>query len=148
MSATDAALALLTETHTLVVVDVETCPAADGGPPRIVSIATAPIVRGRPPRHYRATLIDPGEPITNSSIHHITDAMVASVKVRPFAERIASLNLLLNAPRTVLVAHNATYDINALRGEYDRANQALPDIPVLDTMRLASLLGATQGRSR
>ena len=138
---------LLTEAHTFLVLDTETCPAADGGPPRVVSVGTVSVVDGRPgrPKHR---LIDPGEPITNTKIHGITDAQVSSAKVKPFADYAPTLTRLMTAANTVLVAHNANYDINVLRGEYARLGLDLPDIPVLDTMRLPAELNIDTGRSR
>ena len=148
MSSTDReAYDLLTETHTFLVLDTETCPAAAGGPPRIVSVGTLAITNGRPAR-ARHRLIDPGEPITNSHLHGITDAKVSSAKVKPFADYAPVLARSLAEGNTVLVAHNASYDINALRGEYARLGLELADVPVLDTMRLPSQLNVDTGRSR
>lgn len=147
MSATDDAFVLLTEQNTFVVLDTETCPAADGGPPRIVSVAAVKVVGGKMGRPT-SRLVDPGQPITNAHIHHITDAMVSSVKVKTFASVSKLVDRWLAAPDVVLVAHNAPYDIAALRGEYERLGQDIENVPVLDTMTLPKAVQHDTGNSR
>lgn len=142
--ADETAYRMLTEQHTLLVLDTETSPAADSGPQRVISLATVPVSDGRVGR-TSSRLIDPGEPITNSHIHRLTDADVAG---KPGFGRAANwLDTLLGAPDVVLVAHFAAYDVNVLRGEYDRLGRTIPDVPVLDTAALTRYVNHDTGRS-
>lgn len=145
-SAADAAFEVLCESRTVVVVDVETCPAADGD--HIVAIA-AVTCRNGAIRGTWSTVIDPGVPVTNSAYHGLSDADVAGKPA--FADVVDSIAGLFDDPGTVLVAHNASFDVGRLHLEYSRlgTGQALPDVAVLDTMRLPDLLGvAMPSRSR
>jgi len=142
--ADQTAFGLLTETHTLLVLDTETAPAADGGPQRVIQIGTVPVTLGRRGR-VSTRLVNPREPITNSHIHGITDADVAG---KPgFAVAARALDAVLTAPGVVLVAHYAAYDVNVLRGEYERLGRPMPDVPVVDTIALARYVAHDTGRS-
>ncbi|MBK5223927.1 MAG: 3'-5' exonuclease, partial [Acidimicrobiia bacterium] len=145
MTAADDAFKLLCEQHTLVVIDVETCPADDGN--RIVSIAATRVRQGRR-RSTWSTLVNPGVPITNSQHHHLTDDDVAGA--RSFADIVDDLEAILGADDTVAVAHNARFDIGVLHLEYQRLapGRAMPDRPLLDTMTLPRVVGHQMGRSR
>ncbi len=138
------AFELLCHRHTFVVIDTETCPATDGGPQRVVSVATVAVVAGVP-QEGQSTFINPGEPITNTSIHGISDATVASVAA--FNTYASTLDLLLAGDDVVLVAHNAHYDLGCLRAEYARLGRDIPEVPVLDTMKLPKQLGHDTGGS-
>lgn len=146
MTAAAAAYKVLCETHTLVVLDTETCPADDGW--HIVSVAASVWQRGRE-RKLWATLVNPGVPITNTRHHGLTDDDVADAP--SFDEIVADLEALLAEPDTVLACHNVAFDVGVLHLEYARlgTDQALPDVPVLDTMTLPKALDhAMPGRSR
>jgi len=145
MTAADDAFKLLSEQHTFVVIDVETCPADDGN--HIVSIAATTVRQGRR-RSTWSTLVNPGVPITNSQHHHLTDDDVASA--RSFADIVDDLETILDADDTVAVAHHARFDIGVLHLEYQRlvTDRALPERPLLDTMTLPRVVGHQMGRSR
>jgi DNA polymerase III epsilon subunit-like protein len=80
-------------------------------------------------------------PITNNKYHHLSDADVADAP--PFSGIVADLEAQLAGDDVVLVAHNASYDVGALRREYDRlgTGQDLIELPVLDTMTLPAAVG-------
>lgn len=120
---------------TCVVFDTETTGLAPGS--RIVQIAGVRIARGRLTGERFDTLVDPGIPIPPGStvIHGITDAMVAGAP-----DMTAALTSFAHfVEGTVLVAHNAPFDMGILR------NAALEtgvhfDNRVVDTMMLSALV--------
>lgn len=126
---------LLADT-TFVVVDLETT----GASPRIGAGITeigAIKVRGGQVLGEFATLVNPGEPIPAfiSVLTGITDAMVASAPrittVLPaFLEFCGSTD-------TVLVAHNAPFDIGFLSAAAREQGLTFPKFAVVDTARLA-----------
>ncbi len=80
-------------------------------------------------------LVNPGVPIPPevSRIHGITDSMVRnSPSFGGVAPRL--LDMLENS---VLVAHNAEFDLGFLREELSRVGLRLPDLPVVDTLAIA-----------
>lgn len=118
---------------TFVVVDLETT----GGSPLECGITEigAVKVRGGEVLGEFQTLVDPGEPIPAfiSVLTGITDAMVAD------APRIdATLPTFLEfAAGSVLVAHNAGFDVSFLKAAARRTGRDWPGFPVLDTVHLA-----------
>lgn len=82
-----------------------------------------------------AELINPGAPIPPevSRIHGITDAMVRN---SPSFGGVAP-RLLDMLESSVLVAHNAEFDLGFLREELSRVGMRLPDLPVVDTLAIA-----------
>ncbi|MFP5346025.1 MAG: DEDD exonuclease domain-containing protein [Actinomycetes bacterium] len=116
-----------------VVVDLETT----GGSSETSAITEigAVKVRGGEVLGEFQTLVNPDEPIPPfiALLTGITDAMVAS------APRIGSaLSAFLEFARgTVLVAHNARFDIGFLKAACARTGIAWPEHQVLDTVRLA-----------
>ncbi|MBB6478999.1 3'-5' exonuclease [Spirochaeta isovalerica] len=80
-------------------------------------------------------VINPGIPIppSASSIHGIYDRDVIG---KPFIEEVLPrfLNLIAGS---VLVAHNASFDVGFMRKALGRAEMDVPEIPVLDTIALA-----------
>lgn len=148
MSTARTAYRLLVESRPLVVVDVETCPGADREGDHIVAIAAVTCRQGRQ-RHTWATLVNPGVPITNSQQHGLTDDDVAGAP--QFADIVDDLDEHLAEPGTILVCHNAGFDVGRLHLEYSRLDtgDTLRDVAVLDTMKLPGVLGhALPGRSR
>lgn len=146
MSSARAAYKVLCESRPLVVLDVETTPADDGD--HIISIAAATWRHGRQ-RSVWSKLIDPGVPITNSQFHGLTDTDVAGHAT--FAEAVVELDQVLAEPDTILVCHNAAFDVGRLHLEYRRLGTGarLPDVPVIDTMKLPAALDyAMPGRGR
>jgi DNA polymerase III epsilon subunit-like protein len=141
VTATTDAYRLLCDAGTFVVIDVETCPSADGD--RIVSIAAVTVRQGQH-RGVWATLVNPGVPITNSHIHHLTDTDVADAP--PFAEIAGQLDKVLAADDVYFVAHHARSDVGVLHLDHARAGLSLRDVPVLDTMKLPPLVGHDVGK--
>ena len=82
-----------------------------------------------------AELVNPGCPIPPecTRVHGITDAMV---KDSP-AFGAAAPRLLAMLENSVLVAHNAEFDMAFLRMELERIGLRLPAVPVLDTLAIA-----------
>ncbi|GGL22562.1 DNA polymerase III subunit epsilon [Phycicoccus endophyticus] len=118
---------------TFVVVDLETT----GGSPAECGITEigAVRVRGGEVVGEFQTLVHPGTPIPAfiSVLTGITDAMVAD------APRIESAlpAFLEFAAGSVLVAHNARFDVSFLKAAAARTEHAWPGFPVLDTVHLA-----------
>jgi DNA polymerase-3 subunit epsilon len=121
---------------TFVVVDLE----STGGSPEQCGITEigAVKVRGGEVLGEFQTLVNPAEPIPAfiSVLTGITDAMVSA------APRIESAfpAFLEFAAGSVLVAHNAGFDISFLKSASRRTGIAWPDFAVLDTLTLARQL--------
>ncbi|MEW1953285.1 DEDD exonuclease domain-containing protein [Terrabacter sp. NPDC080008] len=121
---------------TFVVVDLETT----GGTPAqcgITEIGAVKVRAGEVLGEFQ-TLVNPSEPIPAfiSVLTGITDAMVRD------APRIDSAlpAFLEFAAGSVLVAHNAGFDIGFLKAAAARVGAAWPGFPVLDTLQLARQL--------
>ena len=118
---------------TFVVVDLETT----GGNPRTSNITEigAVKVRGGEVLGEFQTLVNPGDPIPAfiSVLTGITDSMVAG------APHIASAlpAFLEFAAGSVLVAHNAPFDIGFLRANCAKLGHTWPGHEVVDTVHLA-----------
>ena len=121
---------------TFVVVDLETT----GGSPTECGITEigAVKVRGGEVLGEFQTLVNPGEsiPAFISVLTGITDTMVAGA---PRIE-VAIPAFLDFAAGTVLVAHNAGFDISFLKEASARVGRPWPGFPVLDTVHLARQL--------
>jgi DNA polymerase-3 subunit epsilon len=118
---------------TFVVVDLETT----GGAPEgcgITEIGAVKVRAGEVLGEFHS-LVNPGEPIPAfiAVLTGISDAMVAS------SPRIRGVlpAFLEFARGTVLVAHNAPFDVGFLKAACAAAGQPWTDNPVLDTARLA-----------
>lgn len=121
---------------TFVVVDLETT----GGSPQECGITEfgAVKVRGGEVLGEFQTFVNPGHPIPAfiSVLTGITDSMVRDA---PRVE--AALTAFLEfAAGSVLVAHNAGFDVSFLKAAARRANLSWPNHPVLDTVHLARQL--------
>lgn len=118
---------------TFVVVDLETT----GGSPQGCGITEigAVKVRGGQVLGEFHSLVNPGEPIPAfiAVLTGITDAMVGA---SPRIEGVLP-SFLEFARGTVLVAHNAPFDIGFLKAACATTGHPWPDGPVLDTARLA-----------
>jgi len=118
---------------TFVVVDLETT----GGSPNECGITEvgAVKVRGGEVLGEFQTLVHPGQPIPAfiSVLTGITDAMVATA---PPIEVVLPAFLDF-AGGSVLVAHNAGFDISFLKAATARLGREWPGFPVLDTVHLA-----------
>jgi len=77
-----------------------------------------------------ASRFNPEGPVYGTHIHGITDADVRNAPL--FAAQLAQINARLAG--TVLVAHNARFDMGFLREEYARAGWVLPPAPVVCTL--------------
>lgn len=121
---------------TFVVVDLETTGGspADAG---ITEIGAVKVCRGEVVGEF-ATLVNPGIPIPPfiASLTGITNALVAD------SPRLAAtLPSFLEFMRgSILVAHNAPYDIGFLKGACAQLGQPWPTPTVLDTARLARVV--------
>jgi len=120
---------------TFVVLDLETT----GGSPKDCAITEigAVKVRGGEVIGEFQTLINPGGPIPPfiTVLTGITDAMV--VAAPPIGEALFSLFEFLGSPNeTVLVAHNAPFDIGFLKASSEKLNIKWPRFQVIDTARI------------
>jgi DNA polymerase-3 subunit alpha (Gram-positive type) len=80
-------------------------------------------------------LIQPGCPVKNSYIHHITDAMLTNAPPFPVAYN-AFRNFVGDS---TLIAHNASFDVRFMQAEIERNHlDPLPN-PVLDSLALFRL---------
>ncbi|MEZ5115512.1 MAG: DEDD exonuclease domain-containing protein [Candidatus Nanopelagicales bacterium] len=118
---------------TFVVVDLETT----GGSPADAGITEVGAVKVRAGEVLgeMQTLVDPGSPVPPfvAALTGITDAMLVGAPRVP-----AVLPAFLEFARgSVLVAHNAPYDIGFLKGACARTGTAWPGFAVVDTARLA-----------
>jgi DNA polymerase-3 subunit epsilon len=121
---------------TFVVVDLETT----GGSVHSCAITEigAVKVRGGEVLGEFATLVNPGEPIPPfiSVLTGITDAMVAGAP--PIASVLPAFREFLgDSGDSVLVAHNAPFDVGFLRAAFALHGQVWPAPAVVDTARVA-----------
>ncbi len=108
----------------------------EGG--RICEVAVSVSQNGRPLEEF-STLINPQMPMHPDviAIHGITNEMVKTAPV--FAEVLPKLAGILDG--CVLVAHNADFDLNFLRYEFEQCGMKFPQLPVVDTLKLAKKSG-------
>jgi DNA polymerase III epsilon subunit family exonuclease len=87
------------------------------------------------PKEYFQTFVHPGKPIPPnvSAIHGITDEMVADAPT--IAQVLPSFYQFVQ--NSVLVAHNAPFDIGFVALHSLRSNLALPEMPILDSCMFA-----------
>lgn len=124
---------------TFVVLDLET----SGGAPdadAITEIGAVKVRGGEVLGEYQ-TLVNPGRPIAEfvCELTGITDAMVS--RAPTISAVLPSLLEFLSG--SVLVAHNAGFDVSFLRAACERHGREWPDLPVLDTVQLARRVLAT-----
>jgi DNA polymerase-3 subunit epsilon len=114
-------------------VDVETT----GLSPRTARVCEVAAInfRGAERAGTLAELVNPGGPIPPevSRIHGITDAMV---KDSPSFGAVAP-RLLAMLEDSVLVAHNAEFDLGFLRAECELVGLRFPKLHVVDTLAIA-----------
>jgi len=124
---------------TFVVVDLETSGgSADGD---AITEVAAVKVRGGEVLGELQALVNPGRPIAAfvSDLTGIRDAMVSQAP--PISAVLPSLLEFMAG--SVLVAHNAGFDVSFLRAACERHGYQWPDPPVLDTVQLARRVLAT-----
>ena len=104
----------------------------EGG--KICEIAVSVSQGGKVLEEYSA-LVNPEIPIVPEvvAIHGITDEMVKDAPT--FGQIIPKLKSLFDG--SILVAHNAPFDMSFLRSEFEACGQQLPPYPVIDTLKLA-----------
>jgi DNA polymerase-3 subunit epsilon len=135
----DSAGELSLRQTTFVVVDLETTGGRAAGteqkPPDAITEIGAVKVRGGAIIGEFATLVDPQRSIPPQIVHltGITSAMVCDA---PSIDAVLPMFLEF-ARDSVLVAHNAGFDVGFLRAAAQRCNIAWPRPPVLCTVRLA-----------
>lgn len=114
-------------------VDVETT----GLSPRTARVCEVAAIsfRGADRVGTLAELVNPGVPIPPevSRIHGITNAMV---KDSPSFGGVAP-RLLAMLENSVVVAHNADFDLGFLREEFQRVGLRFPELHVVDTLQIA-----------
>lgn len=121
---------------TFVVVDLETTGGRPGAE-EITEIGAVKSVGGEVVGEF-ATLVNPNQPIP-PSITVLTGITTAMVMDAPRIARIlpAFFEFVGNAPDTVLVAHNARFDIGHLKAAAAALALPFPSVMSLDTVALA-----------
>ena len=119
---------------TFTFVDVETTGLDPATGDRVCEIALLRVQGDQEIARF-ASLVHPQQPMRPGAlaVHGITDAML--VDAPPFAAILPQIHALLQD--TVLVAHNARFDVGFLRHEWQIAGQTFPFLAVVDTLALA-----------
>ena len=129
------------------VFDTETTGLDPSQGDRIIQIGATRIVQGKL-RHSESfeRLVDPGRPISPASvaIHGITDAML--VGQPGIAQVLPAFHAF--AAESVLVAHNAAFDMRFLQIAQAECGVAFDTQPVLDTLLLSAVLHPQQQAHR
>ncbi|WP_166848441.1 DEDD exonuclease domain-containing protein [Isoptericola sp. BMS4] len=118
---------------TFVVVDLEATGgrAAEDGITEIGAVK----VRGGEVLAELQSLVDPGRPVP-AFVARLTGITTAMVATAPPLDLVLP-SFLEFARGTVLVAHNAPFDVGFLRAACERLGYAWPGFPVVDTLALA-----------
>lgn len=122
---------------TFVVVDLETTGTSPASGAMITEIGAVKIRGGEVLGEFH-TLVNPGSPIPPfiTVLTGITDAMVAPAPL--FQEVLpAFLEFCGGADETILIAHNAPFDIGFLKAAADAFSYPWPNFRVLDTVKIA-----------
>lgn len=118
--------------------DAETTGLSPEGGGKICEIAVSVSQGGRVVDEF-STLLNPGIPMSPEvvAIHGITNEMVKDAP--SFADVMPKLLGLLDD--SVIVAHNADFDVSFLRAEFAACGMRFPPYPVVDTLKLARKSG-------
>ncbi len=122
---------------TFVVVDLETTGTSPSAGAMITEIGAVKIRGGEILGEFH-TLVNPGSPIPPfiTVLTGITDAMVAPAPL--FSEVLpAFLEFCGSAEETILIAHNAPFDIGFLKAAAENYSYPWPNFRVLDTVKIA-----------
>ncbi|MEW6412327.1 MAG: exonuclease domain-containing protein [Candidatus Zixiibacteriota bacterium] len=100
---------------------------------RLVELAAVKFTLEDGPIETFQSLINPLRPVPEEviEIHGITDEMVAG---SPTADRVLSDFLGFCGPESILIAHNAPFDISFVGTELDRSKLTFGENPILDTV--------------
>lgn len=124
---------------TFVVVDLETTGASVRNGSAITEIGAVKVRGGRVIQEFQ-TFVNPGcaIPAFITVLTGITDAMV--LKAPTIAEAFPTfLEFCGSKTETVLVAHNAPFDLGFLKGAAAELQYPWPNFPVIDTVRVARM---------
>lgn len=119
----------------LVVIDVETAQGPDGH--RIISFAAVTCRNNQVGGKWQ-DFVNPGIPVDAATmrIHGLTDEEIRHHdSFAALAPLVLSTLAVRSGETVILCAHNIHFDVPVLRREFERAGMALPDLPLLDTMR-------------
>lgn len=122
---------------TFVVVDLETTGTSPNSGAMITEIGAVKVQGGEVLGEFH-TLVNPGSPIPPfiTVLTGITDAMVAPAPL--FSEVLPAFLEFCGAPEeTILIAHNAPFDIGFLKAAADTYSYRWPSYRVLDTVKIA-----------
>ena len=118
------------------VLDIESTGLSPRQGDRVIEIGVAKIdINGKIIDTFE-TLINPDRKVSASRIHGITDSMVRHA---PCFSDIAD-ELLMFINNTVIVAHNAGFDMSFLKWEFSNTGYDISDIPRLCTLIMSRKL--------
>ncbi|SDG20408.1 ATP-dependent helicase Lhr and Lhr-like helicase [Lentzea fradiae] len=125
---------LITTPAVYAVVDIETTGFAARGHDRIIEVAVVRVAPDGTVLSEWSSLVDPQRPLAAMEVHGITEHEVAGAPV--FADVAPTLAIHLEG--AVVVAHNASFDLNFLDAEFARAGHPFTPRGSLCTMKLDS----------
>ncbi|MGW4115847.1 DEAD/DEAH box helicase [Actinosynnema sp. NPDC004786] len=123
---------LITTPTAYAVVDVETTGFAAWGKDRVIEVAVIRVAPDGTVLGEWSALVNPQRPLAASEIHGITEDEVVGAPT--FADIAPTLAAQL--ADAVVVAHNASFDLNFLNAEFARINVRLALSATLCTMKL------------
>jgi len=118
------------------VLDIESTGLSPRQGDRVIELGITKIdINGRVIDTYE-TLVNPERKVSAVNIHGITDRMVKNAPL--FSEIAAELLQFIN--NTVIVAHNAGFDMSFIKWEFSNSGYDVSDIPRLCTLIMARKL--------